>query len=147
MVANFMKDSVTQDLLRSRLRMGHCHSLSNLFTRHPIWRDEEKSSTLCWEELKIILKRTWIQKVVRILCHFYQTTQFAIGQDDGFQVSTEKIDLSWRQQQQLIPHSSKGSMVWGISTEAEKCLHIDFCFVNGLYFKSCYFVVTLLLRN
>ena len=27
-----------------------------------------------------------------------QTTQLAIGQEDGFQVNTEKIDISWRQQ-------------------------------------------------
>ena len=77
------------------LKMGHCHSIKFSSPGHPRFRDEEKASTFCWEELKIILKRTESSGDFMSLL---QTTQLAIGQEDGFQINTEKIDLSWRQQ-------------------------------------------------
>ena len=73
-----------------------------------------------------------------------QTTQFAIGQEDDFQVNTEKIDLGWRQQPSWYHIQVRDCLHGvGVSTEAEKCLHIDFYFVNGFYFKS-YFILLLL---
>lgn len=89
-----MKDSVTRrtswDL---GLEMGHCHSYQISSPGHPTFRDKEKSSTLCWQELKIILKRTWIQKVVRILCHFCKLPNLPLAKMMVFRSVLKKLIL------------------------------------------------------
>ena len=75
------------------LEMGHCHSIKFSSPGHPRFRDEEKASTFCWEELKIILKRTWIQKVVRILCHFCKLPNLPLAKKMVFRSILKKLIL------------------------------------------------------
>ena len=75
------------------LKMGHCHSIKFSSPGHPRFRDEEKASTFCWEELKIILKRTWIQKVVGILCHFCKLPNLPLAKKMVFRSILKKLIL------------------------------------------------------